>query len=885
MSSDLVDRYADMLVDHSRLVIIVLLVATLIVGAGAALGSAGEGGIGQFETDSPERAALDEIESTYDTDDAVVTQIVVRNESGDVLTKASLLDGLELQQEMRSDASINGTLRNESGVIGLENVVATAAYYEDRTSQQGNRTGGGNESAGAGGDDGQDGAGGDAAGAPPPTLDQQIAALESRSDAEVEALLERVLAPDTETRGDDPYQFLPADYEPGATSADARITFVFQVDGSAGDADPQAAYDAQVEIDGLVEERFDDAFVFGQGVVDDASTRAVGDSFTIITPVALVLVLGVLAIAYRDVVDVLVGVFGIAVVMAWLAGAQGWLGIPSSQLLIAVPFLLIGLSIDYSLHVVMRYREAREGDLDTDDGATGRRDPTTAMRMGIAGVVLALAAATFSTGVGFLSNYVSPLTAIRDFAILSGAGILATFVVFAALVPAVKLEIERLFDRFGRERRNPAVGVTPGPINRALGAAGGLARRAPIGVLVIAVLVASAGAYGATGIDTEFNRTDFLPEDSPDWAKSLPGPLAAGDFDVRENAQYLGANFRQRGEGSEAQVLLRGEITDPETLRAIDGATREGDPDDALSDRPGGSVAAETPVTVLRSVAAEDDSLAAAIDARDADGDGLPDEDVAAVYDALFDAAPEQASSVLYRTDGGDYESARLTVGVQGDASAQTVAEDVRAFASSIEASAPVSAVATGGPVVTAVLQDALLETLIQALAVTLVVIGAFLLGLYWWRTGAPDLAAVTLAPVVLALAWLLGTMALFDVPFNSETAVVTSLAIGLGVDYSIHFTERFVDERRRHDGLDGALSATVAGTGGALLGSAATTATGFGVLALALAPPLQRFGIVTGLSIIYAFVACITVLPSLLVLRERAIERWTGQASAAGGD
>ncbi|SNZ06538.1 Predicted exporter protein, RND superfamily [Natronoarchaeum philippinense] len=857
-----VDRYADALVEHSRLVIVVLLAATLIVGAGAALGDAGDGGIGQFETESEERAALDEIEATYGTDDAIVTQIVVRDEGGDVLTKESLLDGLELQQELRTDDSINSTLQAESPVVGVENVVATAAYYEEQA-------GAGNQT--------------NASAAGPPTIDQQIAALSSRSDAEVESLLDRVLDPETETRGGDPYQFLPSDYQPGSTTADARITFVFQTTGE--ETSQQAAYDAQLAIDALVEERFDDAFVFGQGITDDASTRAVGDSFTIITPVALVLVLGVLAIAYRDVVDVLIGVFGIAVVMVWLAGIQGWLEIPSSQLLIAVPFLLIGLSIDYSLHVVMRYREAREGNLDTDDGSTGRRDPTTAMRMGVAGVAVALAAATFSTGIGFLSNYVSPLVAIQDFALLSAGGILAAFIVFTALVPAVKVEVERLFDRFGRERRKPAVGVSSGRINRALSAAGSLARRAPIGIVVVAVVLASVGAYGATGIDTEFNRTDFLPEDAPDWAESLPGPLAPGEFDVRQNAEYLGENFRQRGQGAEAQVLIRGSVTDPAALTAIESATSQSDPNDALADRPGGAVAAETPVTVLRSVAAENESLAAAIDARDSDGDGLPDEDVAGVYDVLFDVAPEQAAGVLYRTDGGDYESARLTVGVQGDASAQTVADDVRAFAASIEANAPVTAVATGGPVVTAVLQDALLETLIQALAVTIVVIGVFLTGLYWWRHGTPEMAAVTLAPVVLALAWLLGTMALFDVPFNSETAVVTSLAIGLGVDYSIHFSERFVDERRRRDDADEALAATIAGTGGALLGSAATTAIGFGVLALALAPPLQRFGIVTGLSIIYAFVACITVLPSLLVLRERALERFTSHGSAASGD
>jgi predicted RND superfamily exporter protein len=871
---DLGDRYADVLVDHSRVIIAVLVVLSVVVGAGAVVGSSEDGGIGEFQTESAERDALDEIEGTYGTDDTTVAQVVVREREGNVLTKRSLLQGLELQRSIYEDDSIAGTLRegDQPAIGGLENVVATAAYYEgtpdaDRSSR--------------------------------PTLEQQTAALESRSPEEVERLLERVLDPAYEGPGGDPYRYLPASYEPGTTRAESRITFVFQTDETGADETPTAAYEAQVAIDGMVAERFDDAFVFGQGISDDASSRAVGDSFLIITPVALVLVLFVLGVAYRDVLDVLFGIFGILVVMAWLAGVQGWLRIPSSQLLIAVPFLLIGLSIDYSLHLVMRYREAREGTLDAEDaededGAdrgdradvaqnrdAGRRSPSTAMRMGVAGVAIALAAATFSTGIGFLSNYVSPLVAIQNFALLSAAGILATFLVFTVLVPALKLEVEQFLDRRGWERHKPAVGVAPGPINGLLSRLGGLATRAPVAVVVVALLLGTAGVYGATGIDTEFNRTDFLPEDAPDWAKSLPGPLAPGDYEIRENVNYLSENFRQRGEGTEAQVLIRGEITDPATLRAIDEATRDADPDDAIADRADGTVAAETPATVLRDVAADDQSLAAAIEARDDDGDGLPDRDVAAVYDLLFDVAPERASEVLYRTDDGSYESARITVGVRGDASAQTVASDVRGFAGGIQRAAPVTAVGTGGPVITAVLQDALLETLVQALAVTLVVIGVFLVVLQSYRYGAPDLAAVVLAPVVLALAWLLGTMALFDLPFNSETAVVTSLAIGLGVDYSIHFTERFVDERQQRESVRAALGATVTGTGGALLGSAATTASGFGVLALALAPPLQRFGIVTGLSIVFAFVACMTVLPSLLVLRERVIVWWKARRPA----
>ena len=884
MSGDLAGRYATWLVANSRLVVVTLLVLTAVVAAGAAVGETEDAGIGEFEVDSPETEAADYVDERYETDDRIVTQIVVREEGGDVLTRESLLESLSLQADARASDSIEPTLADDA-FLGLENVVATAAVFEDRAAE---------------------------ADGPPdesePTLDEQIAALEECSDEEVEELIETLLDPDSDAPGaggqgagpaDDPTAFLPSSHEPGSTQAESRLTFMFQVDDSGEDEEPEAAYDAQVDLEALFEQRFDDGFVFGQGISDAASASAVGDSFAIITPVALVLVLSVLAITYRDVVDVLVGLFGIAVVMAWLAGLMGWFEIPMSQLLIAVPFLLIGLSIDYSLHVVMRYREARAGVLDEDetvaDGGAARPDggPETTddaresppgvrrgiragMALGLGGVVLALAAATFSTGVGFLSNVVSPLPAIRDFAILSAGGIFATFVAFGVLVPALKVEVDGLLEnRFGRNRAKRPFGVTPGPVNRALSGGVALARRAPLGVVVVAFLLATAGVYGATTIDTEFNEADFLPQDAPEWAQSLPGPLAPETYTIADDAEYLAANFQDRGEGSQAEILIRGGATDPTTLEAIEDARTGSDDHGTIDVDAEGRAAIEGPLSVARELAAEDDAVREALDERDTNGDGVPNEDLAGLYDVMFDADAERAATVIERADDGGYESVRLTLSVRGDASAQSVAEDVRAVAATIESGAGVTAVATGGPVQTAVIQDALLETLVQAFAVTLVVILVFLTALYWVRHGALTLGAITLAPVVAALAWLLGAMAVLDLPFNSETAVITSLAIGLGVDYSIHVGERFVDERERRESLEAALTATVTGTGGALLGSAATTAAGFGVLALALAPPLQRFGLVTGMAIVLAFLACLTVLPCLLVIRDRFLERY----------
>ncbi|WP_255568314.1 RND family transporter [Salinarchaeum sp. IM2453] len=907
MPGKIARKYADLISSRSKLVVAIILLLTVIVGGGVAVGEMDEAGLGEFEIDSPETEASDFIAENYGQQEGVVSQIVVRDEGGNVLTQDSLVAGLEFQQTVQDDDDLNATLDGD-GFIGVENVLGSAAYFQ--------------------------------AGEPPqstPNVTEQRNALANLSDDEFDGLLESTLDPDADIPGDqDPYQFLPTAYEPGDTTSEARLTLLLQIDDSGEDEDPQAAYDAQVQIQQLLADQFDDAFIFGQGISNEASSQATGDSFAIITPFALIIIIVVLGVAYRDVLDFLLAIGGIALVLIWMAGIMGWLEIPMNVILIAVPFLLVGLSIDYALHVVMRYREAGYGRLDVqqngeeqadgkkgetnaepekresnppDDGLSramyllieGIRDDKAArtvsdearddsdevapavriraaMAAGLASVILAIGAATFSTSVGFFSNIVSPLPAIRDFAVLSGAGILATFVIFGAFIPALKTEIDTVAEeRFGWNRLKPAFGVGESIANRLLSGIAASVSRVPVGVIIIAFLLATGGAYGATTIDTEFNQADFLPEDPPDWTSNLPGPLQPGSYTISDDFEYLSTNFQLQGDDSQSQILIRpngGEVTDEDVLPAIDNATADVDPDSSIVMRSDGTAAIEGPHTVLRDVASDHDELNAKINDRDQTGNGLPDEDVQEVYDLLFELEEQSAANVLSR-DNGEITSARLIISVQRAESVQTIADDTAVIADRIEADTTgITAVATGIPVTEAVLQDALLENLVQAFAITLVIILAFLTLLFWFKYRAPSFGPVVLAPVVASLAWLLGVMSVLDISFNSETAVVTSLAIGLGVDYSIHAGERFIDERERHDSLEDALQATITGTGGALLASAGTTAAAFGVLALSLAPPLQRFGIVTGTAVAFAFFACITVLPCLLVVRERLKDR-----------
>ena len=828
----LAERYAAVVTDHSKAVIVAVLLLTGGIGVGA---GAVDGGltIAGFSSDSPEAAAADEIRANFSVEGEGTTtaQVVVRGEN--VLTRASLLDTLELQREIRADESINATLRDEQPILGVSNVVATAAYYESR---------------GGGG--------------PPPSLDAQIEQLRSMSDAEVEATVDRVLDPEADTRGD-PYALLSTAYEPGSTTAPARIMLVYQDTGdAAADSLPEAVTAAQVEIQGLAADSIttSDQFVFGPGIVDEESGQATGESFALISPVALLLILGVLGFAYRDAVDVLLGLFGVALVLVWMAGFLGWAGIGITQILIAVPFLLIGLSIDYALHVVMRYREAVADDADLD--------PRAAMRRGLAGVVVAIGAATFTTAVGFLSNAVSSIASIREFGLVSGVGIAAAFLVFGLLFPALKLEIDRLRERVGHNPDRAPFGRGE-RVGRLLGVGATLASRAPYVVLAVAIVLAAGGGVAATEIDTTLDQSAFLPEDSPEWMELLPAAIQPGDYDLKENADYLNENFVQSRGSGRAEFLIDGPVTDPATLDAIAAARTDLRGTESAAVRADGALQSTDPLSTIEAVAAENETVAAMVDDADTDGDGIPDRDLAAIYDAVYDADPAAASATIHRADG-EYRSLRASVALTGTTNTRVITEEMRAVAVGMEQRSDLDVVATGTPITTELVQRSLLRTLVEGFLITFGVILLFLTAIFRLRYGSASLGAVVLFPVVLAQAWLFGTMYLAGLAFTTETAIIAAIGIGIGVDYAIHIGERFVEERGGGREPVVALRRTVRGTGGALLASAATTAAGFGVLMLALVPSLQRFGFITAVAISYAFLASVLVLPSMLVLWSR---------------
>lgn len=109
--------------------------------------------------------------------------------------------------------------------------------------------------------------------------------------------------------------------------------------------------------------------------------------------------------------------------------------------------------------------------------------------------------------------------------------------------------------------------------------------------------------------------------------------------------------------------------------------------------------------------------------------------------------------------------------------------------------------------------------------------------------------------------------MSYLGIPLDTATMMIASIAIGIGIDYTIHFTSRFKGEFAKQADRRAALKKTLETTGVAIVVNALSVMMGFLVLMMSSLVPLQRFGWLTALTMFTSALGSITVLPALILL------------------
>ena len=397
--------------------------------------------------------------------------------------------------------------------------------------------------------------------------------------------------------------------------------------------------------------------------------------------------------------------------------------------------------------------------------------------------------------------------------------------------------------------------------------------------------LAILGLVGASRVEEGFDIREFFSSDTD---------LIKG-FDKAE--EYFGP------QGDIDFIFIEGDLTSPATLEAIEAAEAEIDAADAefVRDFNGDVDVGPNAATVVRIATASApmrDAVAAAVgvEITDADGDGLADtpEQVAAIYeyvgtnsvvedDGTEVFSPDQTETFLLVGDDGQATSVAVSIATLTDESVilparEALEETGRALEESVAGEDVVVRV-SGGAITTQNTLDAFTNAMLLSLPVAialtslLVFVALFFVFRSFGRRMASILkrsaryALISMVPILLVVSWVYGFMYLVGYQINVITAMIAAIAVGVGVDYATHFTMRFIEEFEHEPSRFPALRRAGEGTGGALAISAATSITGFLVMALAPMPMFETFGVLTAVMIFFSLLVSLLVLPSLLLL------------------
>jgi len=126
-----------------------------------------------------------------------------------------------------------------------------------------------------------------------------------------------------------------------------------------------------------------------------------------------------------------------------------------------------------------------------------------------------------------------------------------------------------------------------------------------------------------------------------------------------------------------------------------------------------------------------------------------------------------------------------------------------------------------------------------------------------------------------LIIGWSSGVMYLLGLKFNPLSATLGALIIGIGVEFTILLMRRYYEERDKGNNPEEAMTTAIARIGRAIIASGFTVIGGFGSLLIATDFPIIRdFGIVTLIDVFLALVTTLVVLPPMIVLIDRWLER-----------
>ncbi|HPF07331.1 MAG TPA: MMPL family transporter [Spirochaetota bacterium] len=558
-----------------------------------------------------------------------------------------------------------------------------------------------------------------------------------------------------------------------------------------------------------------DVYMAGEPVVTDRVSSSMGDDLKRLLPFVMLVMLIILYIIFRHYEGVVFPMIAMIFSVIWTLGTMSILGIPMSMVSISIPTVLTAVASAYGIHFMTHYFMSPE---------SGRYE-SCADSMKVSGLAIVMAALTTAAGFGSLAT--SDMTHIKNYGIITAIGVFYSLVITVTLIPVfLLLRKNRKPDLAFVKKEGDSRDVSSRFLFFIESKLGGH----PGKVLVAGVIIVVISLAGMLSVKVSMNTMDFFQEGSE--IKNADEKLNA----KLSGTQLLNINI----ESSDGSAVIT-----PEVLSKVESFQKE----------------LESKYNLVGKTVSVNDFLKKMN--QEMHGG-----------DAVFYKLPETTQMakeylLLYSGDidnmiSKEMDKIRIHLSIRRGSMSDLA--EIRGFAleyfgDDFRKSNNVTVNAGGFLDLMIEANILVFKGQISSLALSLVVVSILMYIIF----RNIKLTLISLIPLLIGIAMNFGLMGFLNIPLNAATALVASISIGMGIDYSIHFITQYRNSMEELNDVDKAVRKTYEGTGRAILSNAASVMAGFLVLLFSEFPVIAQCGGLIAFTVTVTGFAAIIVIPAAM--------------------
>jgi uncharacterized protein len=561
-------------------------------------------------------------------------------------------------------------------------------------------------------------------------------------------------------------------------------------------------------------------YVAGRPIVEGSLAALAPADMAKMVPIVILVIIIVLFLVMRSIKATVLTLFVVLFSVLWAFGLMAVVGIPIYAVSTMLPVMLIAIGVADGIHLFSHLRLFMRKHPDPD-----KRGAIAEM---IGGMWKPVAMTSVTTAIGFVALLTSQVFPIKYFGLFTAFGVMMAMVFSLVLIPAGLMI-------FGlphwKPKKTKIKNKTATTFSRRFTE---LLLRYKSVSIVVTILITALSIWGMTRV----------------WIDSSFLSQFEKNSEIVQTDNYINQKF---GGTSTLNVILDSDepdaFKDPEILKAMERL--QADVDKNL-EMVGNSFALSDYLKRMNMV----------MNADDQNFNIIPDSrELIAQYLLLYEISGDPDN--LWQVVDYEYRMANLTFQLKSDNS-KTLSSTIAL----IEDYVPeferlgISINYAGSGYKGFVFSDLILRGQIASIVLSLGLV-IILLSLMFRNIMAGLIGSI---PIMITAFISFGIMGLFSIPLSTTTALLTSIAIGIGIDYAVHFIERYRIYAAETRDKSLTCEMTLNHSGRAILLNALVVIAGFLVLLFSLFPPNRSLGALVSLNMLTSFVGTITIMTIFLV-------------------